>query len=298
MSYDDDPPRRRRENLMEQRLRKARGEDVDDDFDPYDGDYEDGDPPLVRFGGGGGGGYRRPRPRATGGRGCGSNLLSLTLGGLIVLLIGIFFYNQTFGRLGAMLPSVPNISTIIITPTPQVITGAAVIQRVQQLSRLETASYTIERVIDVSQGSNIPIVGDFLAGDELLLIAHGTVVAGVDLSSLPPDAVTVSPDGSTITLRLPPVQIFDTSLDAQKTRVYSRERGLFAPENKDLESQARQIAEEQILQAACEDGIMQKASDAARDSITQFLSLAEFAQVVVVTAEPGPCGAGSAAPSP
>lgn len=297
MSYDDDPPRRRRENLMQQRLRKARGEDVDDDLDAYDAGYEEDDPPLIRFGGGGGGGYRRPRPRSTRGGGCGSNLLSLTLGGLIVLLIGIFFYNQTFGRLGAMLPSVPNISTIIITPTPQVITGAAVIQRVQQLSRLETASYTIERVIDVSQGSNIPIVGDFLAGDEILLIAHGTVVAGVDLSNLPPDAATVSPDGSTITLRLPPVQIFDTSLDAQKTRVYSRERGLFAPENKDLETQARQIAEDQILQAACEDGIMQKATDAARDSITQFLSLAEFAQVVVVTAEPSPCG-GSAAPTP
>lgn len=295
MSYDDEPPPRRRENLMQQRLRKARGEDVDEDLDAYDNDYEEmDDPPLIRFGGGGS--YRRPRPRSTGESGCRSNLLSLTLGGLIVLLAGVFFYTQTFGRLGTMLPSMPNISTIIITPTPQIITGAAVIQRVQQLSRLETAAYTIERVIDVSQGSNIPIVGDFLAGDELLLIAHGTVIAGVDLRNLPPDAVTVSPDGRTITLRLPPVQIFDTSLDAQKTRVYSRERGLFAPENKDLETQARQAAEDQILQAACEDGIMQKATDAARDAITQFLGLAEFAQVVVVPAEPGPCGGTTSAP--
>ena len=39
--YDDDDLPQRRENLMQRRLRKARGEDVDDDPEPYGDDNED-----------------------------------------------------------------------------------------------------------------------------------------------------------------------------------------------------------------------------------------------------------------
>jgi hypothetical protein len=180
--------------------------------------------------------------------------------------------------------------------------GAAVVRRIQDLSKLETAQYTIEQVIDVRQDSNIPLIGNFVAGDALLLIAHGTVVAGVDLSELDADAVTISPDGRTITLRLPPVQIFDWHLDSSKTRVYSRDRGLLAPDNKDLETQARMEAERQILQAACEDGVMSRATDAAAVSLQKFLSLLDYDEVVVIPSAPGACvapvGGPQATPAP
>ena len=142
-------------------------------------------------------------------------------------------------------------------------------------------------MIDVGQGSTIP----FGLGDEaLLLIAHGTVVAGVDLSALPPTAVTVSPDGQTVTLQLPAAQIFKVALDNQKTRVYSRNRGLLASENKDLERLARQQAEQQILASACEDGILIKATAQAEAALRQFLGLLDTVQVVVTSTTPQPCG--------
>jgi len=166
--------------------------------------------------------------------------------------------------------------------------GAAVIQRIQQLSRLETASYTVEQVIDVRQGQGNPVF-DFFAGDNLLLIAHGTVVAGVDLNKLDAGAVTISPDGRTITLRVPPVQIFDSHLDSSKTRVYSRDQRILAPENKDLETQARIEAERQILQAACEDGVMSRATDEATKSLRQFLSLLDYNTVDVIASTPAAC---------
>lgn len=284
MSNEDERPRRR-ENLMEQRLRKARGEPVDDTLD--DAPFDDDDDTLPR----GLGGYTPTRHATTyGGGGCAQAVLFLLLGVLATLLVGGLLLNQTLGNLGQLFEP-PSIEQIIITPTPQVITGAAVVQRIQQLSRLETASYTVQTVIDIRQGSNIPIVGDLLAGDELLLIAHGTVVAGVDLANLPADSVTVSPDGATITVRLPPAEIFSTRLDSQKTRVYSRERGIFAPENKDLETQARQRAEAEILRAACEDGVLSKATSQAEVALRQFLGLVDDAEVVVIPAPPAPCGA-------
>jgi hypothetical protein len=298
MSYDDDDytdQRRRRENIMQQRLRKARGEEIDEDLGggPYDHDDDDGVPrtfgrsaPPPRFSG----------PPRGGGGGCAAPVLYVVLGALAALLVVVIFFNQTLGGIGSLLSGVPNLATIVVTPTPVIRSGAAVIQRIQELSRLETASYTIEQVIDVRQDSNIPIVGNILASDALLLIAHGTVVAGVDLGQLDAGAVTISPDGRTISLRLPPVQIFDSHLDSSKTRVYSRDRGWLAPDNKDLETQARQEAEQRILQAACEDGVMSRATDEAEKSLRQFLGLLDYDEVVVIPSAPAACAAPAGAP--
>ncbi len=251
----------RRENMMQRRLRKARGEEVPDELeltDVYDDDSEDDAPRTL---GGYGGGYPRLEGgyRGGGGGGCSQGFLFGSLALLAAVVIGGLFFNQTIGNIFGSVPSIPDIRTIIVTPTPTIITSAAVVQRVQQLSRLETSSYTIQTVIEVNQGQGNPIF-DFLAGDELLLIAKGTVTAGIDLGTLTPDQVSVAPDGSTVTLRLPPAQVFAIALDSDGTRVYSRDRGFFAPENKDLETLARQQAEDQILAAACEDGILSKAT--------------------------------------
>jgi hypothetical protein len=298
MSYDDDDryaeqQRRRRENIMEQRLRKSRGEEIDEELDGGGFD-DDTDIPRTFSSGPRLGGYR---PVRGGGGGCAGAVLYLVLGALVALLIGLFFINRAAGSIGSLFGGIPNIATIIITPTPVVKSGAAVVERIQQLSRLESASYTIEQVIEVRQDSNVPVIGNILAGDALLLIAHGTVVAGVDLGKLPADAISISPDGNTITMRVPPVQVFSSSLDSSKTRVYSRDRGLFAPDNKDLETQARQEAEQRILLAACEDGIMSRATDAAEVSLRQFLSLLDYKNVVVIPSVPAVCAAPAGGPA-
>lgn len=286
MAYDDDRyaderPGRRRETIIDRRLRKARGEEVEDTIEDDAEAYierralrDDG----YRYGSGGG---------SSGGGGCAQAILYLVLGGLAALLLSFFFFNQAFGSIGQLFGGVaPRVQEILITPTPTIITGAAVVQRIQQLSRLETSSYTIERVIEVRQDSNIPVIGNILAGDALLLIAHGNVVAGIDLSTITVDDVIVSPDGKTISVRLPPAEIFSSTLDSQRTRVYTRDRGLLAPENKDLETQARQTAELEILRAACEGGIMQEATSNGEVAMRQLLSLMEFDQVNIQSSSP------------
>jgi hypothetical protein len=290
MSYDDDSyaeQRRRRENIMQQRLRKARGEEIDEDLDA--GRYDDDDIGVPRtFGRVGAAPRLASGPR--GGGGCATAVLYLVLGALASLLVVVFFFNQTAKGFGSLFSGVPNLATIIVTPTPVIKSGAAVIQRIQKLSRLETASYTVEQVIDVRQGQGNPVF-DFFAGDNLLLIAHGTVVAGVDLSKLDAGAVTISPDGRAITLRIPPAEVFSATLNNEKTRVYSRDQRILAPENKDLETQARLEAERQILQAACEDGVMARATDEAAKSLKQFLGLLDYDQVVVIASAAAACAA-------
>lgn len=284
--YEDDEDElrpRRRDNIMDRRLRKARGEDIpEDEFDLPDDDI-DYDYPEMRHP------YGRPIVAPARG-GCAQAALYATLGAIAVLLIGALFARQIVSAAGSALGGmVPDIQAIMDTPTPVIRSGAAVVQRIQQLNRLETTSYTIERVVDVSQGSSIPVIGEFLAGDKLLLIANGTVVAGVDLSKLKAADVTISPDGKSVTVRLPPAEIFTRTLNNDKTRVYSRDRGFFAPDNPELETQARQVAETEILRAACEDNILQKASDEGQRAVQQIFSLAEFDQVNVIATPPAAC---------
>jgi hypothetical protein len=289
MSYDDERPRGR-EPLMERRLRRARGEEVDEEVDDYGG-YDDEPRRALP------GGYGPPRPAyGSSSPGCAQAGMVFTLGVLALLLLGGFVIYRAIGGVGSALQP-PPIAQILATPTPEIISGAAVVQRVRQLSRLETSSYTVETVIEVNQSQGNPIF-DFFAGDALLLIAHGTVVAGVDLGALAPDAVAVSPDGRTVTLRLPPAQVFSTSLDNSRTRVYSRDRGWFAPENPNLESLARQEAEARILQSACEDGILSKATAQAETALRQFLGLLDDVEVVIVPAAPAGCAAPAATPAP
>lgn len=173
-------------------------------------------------------------------------------------------------------------------PTPAFVSGDAIIQEIRNISRLETTTYTIERVIEARQSD--PDWPDWLRGDRLLLIANGTIVAGVDLEELEPSDVVVSPDGRSVTVTLPPVQIFNPNsiLNNAKTRVYDRQQGILAPPNANLESAARQLAESQLLVAACEEGIMERTTEDARETVTKMLSLLEV-QATVRSAPVPPC---------
>jgi hypothetical protein len=143
----------------------------------------------------------------------------------------------------------------------------SVVDKIRQLSRLETVDYSIDKIVEGDRQSSV--LPSFLAGDKLLLVAHGEVIAGVDLSQL--DKRDVRVDGDTVHVRLPAPQILVTRVDNARTRVYSRTTGLLVPPDPDLESQVRQAAEQEITKAALEDGILDKSRQNARVEITGLL---------------------------
>jgi Protein of unknown function (DUF4230) len=165
-----------------------------------------------------------------------------------------------------------------LRPTPTILPDpVTIVRQVRTLSRLETIEYTLEKVITAESGQG---AFGFLFGDRLLLVAHGHVVAGIDLGKLTSEDVSVSPNGQ-VTLRLPPAEIFDSALDNDKTYVYSRDTGALTHGNVDLESQARQAAVVEIGRAAIEDGILDQAELNARAVLQSFLGSLGFSQVVI-----------------
>src|SRR3990167_4547865 len=100
--------------------------------------------------------------------------------------------------------------------TQETTNRAAVIKQIQSLSRLETASYTIEKIIDKgSSGGNA--IQRLLFGDKILLIAHGQANAGFDLELVSEKDIFV--DGKNLRVKLPKPQILTVTLDNTKTRV-------------------------------------------------------------------------------
>lgn len=170
-------------------------------------------------------------------------------------------------------------------PTPTIYpAGATVVRQIQSLARLETAQYTLEKVIAAESGQGA--LGG-LFGDKLLFVAHGEVIAGVDLSQLQANDVTVSSDGR-VTIILPAAEVFVSSLNNEKSYVYDRQTGLFTKGDINLESVARQAAEDQLRQGALEDGILNLAQSNANNVIDRLLRTLNFTEVYIVTATPTP----------
>jgi hypothetical protein len=150
-----------------------------------------------------------------------------------------------------------------------------VVRQIQQLQRLETVRYTMDKIISGERDN--PYWPKFLVGDRLLLVVHGEVIAGVDLTRLQPSDVTVHDHD--ISIHLPRAEVFTTRIDNGMTRVYSRDTGLFSSPDPNLESEVRQEAERQLLQAALQDGIMQSANHNASTTVSTLLKGFGFSHV-------------------
>jgi hypothetical protein len=121
------------------------------------------------------------------------------------------------------------------------------------------------------------VLPNFLAGDRLLLLVHGEVIAGIDFQMLKPSDVQVT--GKKVHVRVPQAQLLVTRLDNSKTRVYSRQTGLLVPTDPDLESQVRDDAERELRRSALADGILQKAQENARSTISSLMQSMGFENV-------------------
>src|ERR1700686_1655278 len=150
-----------------------------------------------------------------------------------------------------------------------------VVDRIQRLQRLETVVYTMDKLVTGAKENFL--FPDFLAGDRLLMLVHGEVIAGIDFSNLKPGDVKV--EGKQVHLHLPAPQVFSTRIDSAKTRVYSRQTGLLVPTDPNLETQVRQEAERQLQEAAMAEGIMRTAQQNGISTITSLLQGLGFEKI-------------------
>jgi hypothetical protein len=153
----------------------------------------------------------------------------------------------------------------------------AILQQVRTLSELVTVQYVIEKI----EGLEVPsehFIGQIIGSENrVLILAHGTAKAGIDLAKIKPEDLQVS--GKSITITLPRAQITDAYLDDNLTKVIDRKTGLLAPSDKDLEQTVRQIAVDDIRRAARTGGILRDADQRARLQLKTLLLQLGFEKV-------------------
>lgn len=206
---------------------------------------------------------------------------------LIVLVAGVYFIVQTvreasqaaaepFQQVSEANRSLQTQVASLLNPTPTIIPDPVTyINEIRALARLETIQYSVEKVISGQTGGG---TFEALFGDRILFVGHGKVIAGIDMEKLRPEHLRY--ENGVLTVNLPPAEIFIATLDNEKSYVYDRETGLLTKPDPNLETLVRQKAEEEILKAALEDGILEQAQVNAEAYLLKFFAALGFPNTI------------------
>ena len=130
-----------------------------------------------------------------------------------------------------------------------------------------------------------------------MLQATGSVDAVVDLAGLDADAISVSEDGTGVTITVPEAHLSEARIDQELSRVIARERGILdriggvfsdtPTDDQDLYV----LAESRLTDAAAASDLTGRAEENTESMLEDLLGPLGFTQVdVVFTPSPGTQG--------
>ncbi len=90
-------------------------------------------------------------------------------------------------------------------------------------------------------------------------------------------------ENGTLFVTLPPAEVFIATLDNEKSYVYDRDTGALTHGDTNLETTARQAAEQEIYKAAMEDGILDLAQQNAEHFLEKFFEALGYENVIFLT---------------
>jgi len=156
---------------------------------------------------------------------------------------------------------------------------------VKDLARLESASFHMERVIDLTDKQS-HLFGLVQSEDAILLVAVADVSAGVDLQQLKAEDIEVDAPEKRVTITLPAPDVFHAELDNSKTYVHTRRTGTLATRKENLETRARQEAERSLIEAALQAGLLSRAANNAQRAVEGLVRGLGYSQVEVKVRPP------------
>jgi hypothetical protein len=164
-----------------------------------------------------------------------------------------------------------------LAPEPYQEIGPVVITSIRdmaQLTTVETVQYAI-----VEKGTDAGWLS-WARGDSLRLFAVAKIGAGVDLSRMTVRDFSVDEQG-VVEVRLPAAEIVYVAPDNEATQVLERDLGLLTRGDPRLETETRRVADEILVQAALDGGILGRAEANAHTVLTNFLMSLGYRDVIV-----------------
>lgn len=190
-----------------------------------------------------------------------------------VIVIGAFFL---FGVTGIFNP---------FRSTEYTQVGPSVVDSVRALADLTTVE--VVEYTTIEKGNDAGWLS-WARGDRIFLFAVARIGAGIDFDQLAVEDFEVDEDTGRVTLRMPRPEVHFIEVDEEQTKVYDRDTGIFTSGDPELESDARDIAQEVLLQGALDRGILQMAEDNARTTLREFLMGLGYSEVEFIDPPPAP----------
>ena len=201
------------------------------------------------------------RPRSHGAR------LALVGGGVtLALLTGLALkgLDALPGLPG--LPDLPWGSQEVDRSTPPLLTA------LEDLEEYHAATGTFQVVVDLERDDRwLPAA---VSGERTIYLATGSVDAVVDLTGLDSSAVTLSEDGQSATIVLPPARLEAADVDLANSRVVSRSRGLVDRvggafrDSPTSEREVAALAERRLDRAAANSDLRERAQENTEQMLT------------------------------
>lgn len=163
--------------------------------------------------------------------------------------------------------------------------GPALLERLEDLSEYRAASAQLQVLVDVEDDTRF--LPSIISGQRTTFLAFGNVDAMVDFSALEEGAVEVSDDRRSVRLTLPPAQIADVDVDAERSRVVNRDRGVLDrigsvfSDNPTSERELFVLSEDKLRAAADESELLERAETNTRRMLTALLQSLGFDEVTV-----------------
>ncbi|MEM9213806.1 MAG: DUF4230 domain-containing protein [Cyanobacteria bacterium P01_F01_bin.150] len=173
-------------------------------------------------------------------------------------------------------------------PEPEVDARTLILQQVRGVSELTTAVLSMESVVPTHLDRTL---GTYVIGTtRLLYIAHGEVRAGLDLSQLTQDNITIQ--GDTVQIQLPPPVILDRKIDVERSQIYDYDRGFLGlgpHAAAELQTLAQRETLDDLVDAACDHQLLEQANERAITVLSQLLETTQtYSSVSIQTQSPSP----------
>jgi uncharacterized protein YpmB len=206
---------------------------------------------------------------------------------LVVLAAGVYFIVETVRETAAAASqpieqvneanyALQTQMAQLMNPTPTIIPDPVTyINDIRALARLETIQYSVSQVMT---GEDRQGTLGFAFGTKILVVVHGSVIAGIDMEKLQPGDMRL--ENGILYVNLPPAEVLAVTLDTEKVEVYTVQEGLLADVDPNLVLQTIQGGQDKILSVALEDGILQQAERNAEAYLLKFFGALGYDTVI------------------
>ena len=160
------------------------------------------------------------------------------------------------------------------------------LKSLESLSEYRAATANVQEIVDIEK--DVGLLPSFIAGEKVLLVAAGTIDAGVDFGELSSGAVRVSDDRRGVEIVLPAATLSEARVDLERSRVVDTDRGIinrvgdaFSDDAND-ERELLLLAQRKIEEAAREDAaLLELAQRNTRSMLTGLLRGLGFERIVI-----------------